>query len=201
MSDGIMRRNKKMIELKRDNEYYRPYVTNVNNVKRFIDKIYIYDESGVILKINQGWLENGQGQDISKIELEGELLLRRKENFDGKCYIMNTKSNYRDEKRCILYIPNNLVGFEKTNRYLNFNYTVIDVWESEIIGAKYEVWRHDFGLNDKLYELRREFDDVKKQYDFKIDSNIDPFIAKLKELKKEYEEEIKQIQAIDINKL
>lgn len=188
-----------MIELKRDNKYYRPYVTNVNNVKRFVDKIYIYDESGVILKINQGWFENGQ--DISKIELEGELLLRRKENFDGKCYIMNTKSNYNNEKRCILYLSNELVKFKMIKRYLNFNYVVVDVWESEIIGAKYEVWRHDFGLNDKLYNLSEEFDKVKEKYDFKIDSNIDPFIHKLEELKKEYDKHVEYIESIDINKL
>lgn len=192
-----------MLKITRGNQFYRPYVTNVNNVVRYVDKIYIYNNEGVILKINQGWIENKEGRDISTLELNTnkEIILRRKEKFDGEIYIMNTSSPYKGERRCILYIPNDLVGFKKVKRYLNFNYTVVDVWESNLINSKHQVWRNEFKLNDKLYELEKQFKELKEDYNFKLSNDINVYIEKIKELKKEYDNHIKYIESLNINEL
>ena len=192
-----------MLELTRGNQFYRPYITNVNNVTRYVDKIYIYNNKGIIVKINQGWMENKEGRDISNLELntDKKIILRRKEKFDGEIYIMNTDSPYKHEKRCILYIPNDLVQFKKVKRYLNFNYTVVDVWESDLLNVKYEVWRNEFKLNKKLYELEKEFGELKTDYNFKLDKNIDTYIKKIKELKKEYDTHIEWIKSLNIDEL
>lgn len=192
-----------MLRITRGNQFYRPYITNVNNVTRYVDKIYIYNNEGIILKINQGWLQNKEGRDITNLELntDKKIILRRKEKFDGEIYIMNVKSPYKDEKRCILYIPNELIQFKKVKRYLNFNYTVVDVWKSDIINSKYEVWRNEFKLNSKLYELEKQFKELKEDYKFKLDSNIDDYIEKIKELKKEYDNHIQWIESLNIDEL
>ena len=192
-----------MLELTRGNQFYRPYITNVNNVTRYVDKIYIYNNKRIIVKINQGWLENKQGKDIINLKLntDKKIILRRKEKFDGEIYIMNTDSPYKHEKRCILYIPNDLVQFKKVKRYLNFNYTVVDVWESDLLNVKYEVWRNEFKLNKKLYELEKEFGELKTDYNFKLDKNIDTYIKKIKELKKEYDAHIEWINSLNIDEL
>ncbi len=192
-----------MLKVTRGNQFYRPYVTNVNDVLRYVDKIYIYNNEGVILQINQGWLQNKQGKDITNLELntDKKIILRRKEKFDGEIYIMITASTYKSEKRCILYIPNNLTQFKKVKRYLNFNYTIVDVWESNLINAKYEVWRNEFKLNNKLYELEKQFKELKADYNFKLNGNIDVYIEKFKELKKEYDNHIKYIESLNINEL
>lgn len=192
-----------MLELRRGNKIYRPYVTNINNVERYVDKIYIYNNEGVILKINQGWLEDKKGKDITNLELntDKKIILRKKEKFDGEIYIINTDSPYKGEKRCILYVPNELVEFKKAKRFLNFDYTVIDVWESDIINSRHQVWRNEFKLNDKLYELEKQFKELKEDYNFKLDTNINEYIEKIKELKKEYDSHIKYIESLNINEL
>lgn len=192
-----------MLNITRGNSFYRPYITNVNNVTRYVDKIYIYNNEGIILKINQGWIENKQGRDISNLELntDKEIILRRKEKFDGEIYIMNVNSPYKGEKRCILYIPNELVQFKKVKRYLNFNYTVVDVWESDLLDAKHEVWRNEFKLNSKLYELETRFKELKEDHQFKLSNNIDDYIKKIKELKKEYDAHIEWIKSLNIDEL
>ena len=192
-----------MLELTRGNQFYRPYITNINNVTRYVDKIYIYNNKGIIIKINQGWMENKEGRDITNLKLntDKKIILRRKEKFDGEIYIMNTTSPYKSEKRCILYIPNDLVQFKKVKRYLNFNYTVVDVWESDLLNVKYEVWRNEFKLNKKLYELEKEFGELKTDYNFKLDKNIDTYIKKIKELKKEYDAHIEWIKSLNIDEL
>lgn len=192
-----------MLKITRGNQLYRPYITNINNVTRYVDKIYIYNNKGIILKINQGWMENKQGKDITDLELntDKKIILRRKEKFDGEIYIMNTDSPYKHEKRCILYIPNELIKFKKVRRYLNFNYTVVDVWESNLINAKYEVWRNEFKLNNKLYELEKQFKELKGDYNFKLNNNIDDYIKKIKELKKEYDTHIEWIKSLNIDEL
>ena len=192
-----------MLSITRGNKFYRLYVTSVNNIERYVDKIYIYNNEGVILKINQGWLQDKQGKDITNLQLntDKKIILRKKEKFDGEIYIINTDSPYKHEKRCILYIPNELVQFQKVKRYLNFNYTVIDVWESDLINSKCEVWRNEFKLNKKLYELEKEFKELKADYNFRLDKNIDTYIKKIKELKKEYEDHVKYIESLNINEL
>jgi len=192
-----------MLNITRGNKIYRPYLININNIERYVDKIYVYDKEGIILKIEQGWLEDKRGKDITNLELntDKEIILRRKEKFDGEIYIMNTVSPYKAEKRCILYIPNDLVQFKKVKRYLNFNYTVVDVWESNLINAKYEVWRNEFKLNNKLKELEKQFDELKKDYNFKLNKNINDYIEKIKELKKEYDAYIEWIKSLNINEL
>lgn len=192
-----------MLEITRGNMFYRPYVTHINNVERYVDKIYIYNNEGIILKINQGWLEDKQGKDIINLELntDKKIILRRKEKFDGEIYIINTDSQYKGEKRCILYIPNDLVQFKKVKRYLNFNYTIVDVWESDSLNAKYEVWRNDLKLNNKLKELEKQFKELKENYEFKLNNDINVYIEKIKELKKEYDNHIKYIESLNINEL
>ena len=192
-----------MLELTRGNQFYRPYITNINNVTRYVDKIYIYNNKGIIIKINQGWMENKEGRDITNLKLntDKKIILRRKEKFDGEIYIMNTVSPYKAEKRCILYIPNDLVQFKKVKRYLNFNYTVVDVWESDLLNVKYEVWRNEFKLNNKLYELEKQFKELKGDYNFKLNNNIDDYIKKIKELKKEYDTHIEWIKSLNIDEL
>ena len=192
-----------MLKITRGNRFYRPYITNANNVTRYIDKIYIYNNEGIILKINQGWLEDKEGKDIDSLELntDKKIILRRKEKFDGEIYIMNTASPYKSEKRCALYIPNELVQFKKVKRYLNFNYTVVDVWESNLINAKHEAWRNEFKLNNKLYELEKQFKELKEDYNFKLNKNIDDYIEKIKELKKEYDDHVKYIESLNIDEL
>ena len=192
-----------MLNITRGNQFYRPYITNVNGIERYVDRIYIYNNEGVILKINQGWLQDKQGKDITNLELntDKEIILRRKEKFDGEIYIMNTVSPYKGEKRCVIYIPNDLAGFKKVKRYLNFNYTVVDVWESDILNSRHQVWRNEFKLNDKLYELEKQFNELKKDYNFKISNNIDVYIEKFKKLKKEYDSHIEWIKSLNINEL
>lgn len=192
-----------MLKITRGNKFYRPYITNVNNVERYVAKIYIYDKEDIILKVNNGWLENKDGRDISTLELntDKEIVLRRKEKFDGEIYIMSIVSPYKDEKQCILYIPNELLQFKKVKRYLNFNYTVVDVWESDMIQAKYEVWRNDFELNDKLYELDKQFRETKEDYNFNIKNDITSYLNKFKTLQKEYNNHIEWIKSIDIEEL
>ena len=192
-----------MLKITRGNQFYRPYITNVNNVERFVDKIYIYNNEGIILKINQGWLEDKKGKDITNLTLntDKKIILRRKEKYDGEIYIMNTISPYKGEKRCILYIPNDLIGFKKVRRYLNFNYTVVDVWESNLLNVKYQEWRNEFKLNSKLYELEKQFKELKEDYNFRLDKNIDTYIKKIKELKKEYDTHIEWIKSLNIDEL
>ena len=192
-----------MLNITRGNQLYRPYITNVNGVERYIDKIYIYDKEGVILKINQGWLEDKKGKDITNLELntDKKIILRKKEKFDGEIYIINTNSPYKGQKRCILYIPNNLLGFKKVKRYLNSSYIVVDVWESNLINSRHQVWRNDLKLNNKLKELEKQFKELKEDYEFKLSNNIDVYIKKFKELKKEYDNHIKYIESLNINEL
>ena len=192
-----------MLNITRKNQFYRPYSTNVNGVERYVDEIYIYNKEGIILKINQGWFEDKKGKDITNLELntDKKIILRRKEKFDGEIYIMNTDSPYKGEKRCILYIPNDLIQFKKVKRYLSFNYTVVDVWESDILNVKHEVWRNEFKLNNKLYELEKQFKELKEDYDFKLSNDIDVYIEKIKELKEEYNNHIEWIKSLNINEL
>lgn len=37
--------------------WYRPYITYVNDVERVVDKIYIYNEEGIVISTHSGWLE------------------------------------------------------------------------------------------------------------------------------------------------
>lgn len=197
-----------MITIGKGVAWYRPYRTRVNGVERIVDKIHIYNEDGIILTIGQGWLESGVGfnrKDIEHFDLEvDELKLKRKEKFDGTVFILSVKSDYSNEKKCDLYIPNSLVQFKKVKRHITkgYSWSVVDTWESEILGATYEQYRHDLRVGEKLVKLKEEFETVKKHYEFEVDSeDILEKINTLMELKAEYDKEVERIENIDLDLL
>lgn len=195
-----------MIKIGQGSGWYRPYITNVNNVSRTVEEIRFYSEEGTVLVVGQGWLSRVDGGDIKEIELNAdELLLRRKEKLDGEVFIMSKKNDYSysDEKECVLYIPNSLANFKRVGRELKYGDTVVDRWVSEVLQSEYTVHRHDLRVNEGLKEIERRYQEIMKDnYNLSIDkSDIIEKLDKLKELKVEYDKEKERIKQIDINSL
>ena len=193
-----------MITIGRESSFYRPYVTVVNGTARFVRKIHIYNEKGIILTIGSGWLEKSGFEDIKELQLKtDEIKLRRKENFSNKeVFIISVKPEYSNENQCELYIHNDFIGFKKTGREMDFNFSIIDTWKAEKVGAYHKQYRHDIKVSDGIRKLERDFTEIKEKYDFNVTKDtVDEDIQRLTEIRKAWKEEKERLEKLDINKL
>ena len=189
-----------MITIKREASWYRPYAIQGRTVR----KIHMYNKEGIVLTIDSGWFEVKGYGDVEQFTLgTDEIKLRRKENFNEKeVFIISVKPEYSNEKSCELYIHNDLIGFKKTDRKMNFDFRVIDIWEAESIGAYHQEYRHDIKTNEGIKKLERDFAEIKKKYEFNVTKDeVDEELKRLIEIRAEWKKEKERLEKLDINKL
>lgn len=196
-----------MLKIQKNSNSYRiSYSITVNGITRNVSSIKFYDENGVVVEENDGNLirlnSNNEPLYAIGLDTDKEIKLKRKLNFDGEVFVMLHDKMF--EKYWELYIPNELAGFKKTDRYLwenEFIVTVIDKYESETLNAEIEVYRHDLEVDKKLIELRADFAEIKGSYDLTIDRDITEDLKKLMKLKRDYDKELNRVRGLDLSKL
>lgn len=185
-----------MIKLKRATNWYRPYTVVARGKEYLLEKIHFYDETGIVVSSNDGWLENARGVDIQEIELPVDKIIRRnKEKFDGEVFGITFRSY--NETRLVLYIPMTM---------LNINYDC----KKKLYGDRvYECYKGDqeVYLNKYIKSLDADLRVIKDNYRallekvgmYDMERNPDEIILKLTQMidvVKDFKEERKNIDAI-----
>jgi hypothetical protein len=184
------------------NNWYRPYYVSVNNKWYKIDKIKFYKGNEIIVESHSGWLETEKG-DIKELELPvEEIKLKRKENLDGKVFIISKGKEWcGNDTMADLYIPADMLGVHFVRHEIALKTQVRAVFEGEqgIYISKYIK-----SIDTTLHAIRSEYEEVHKKVSdsclsiYKTE-NVLADIDKLKELAEEFIAERKRIHSLTID--
>lgn len=99
-----------MGKLYRVASWYRPLHITRNGKELKLSNIIVYDNKGIIVETGYGYFDNDK-----EIEIGGEILLKRKEDFTKTTnFIMSDKKNWDNETEYKLYIHKDNIDFEFT---------------------------------------------------------------------------------------
>lgn len=191
------------MKIGRESSFYRPYAIVVNNRGYYVENICFYNESGVVVSTNFGWLENNNGGDIEEIELPiEEIKLRRKENFDGKVFAITNKDNYANETRMKLYIPCDMLGVHFVEN--EYNKAVYDVYSIYKGNQEIKIKQFVKSVDVELQNIRSEYEQLYKnvsESDLYIKKTDDVIanLEKMTELAKEYGAEKERLRNLTID--
>ena len=188
----------------RTSSIYRPYFIEVNGKSYKVDTIKFYNNDGVLVSTNVGWLQSGEGSlnDIESIELPiDKIYLRRKLKFDGVVFAM-IERNMFNETVAYLYIPADMLSIHFVEHKIQYGYQVRAIYE----GA-YGIYISSYvkSLDEKLNAIRNEYEEMHKSvndYKLSINRNFDEVISKidkLKELAEAYNAERKRLDNLIVD--
>jgi hypothetical protein len=184
----------------RQDSCYRPYSVVVNNKGYYLSNIHFYNESGVVVSSDWGWLERKNGTDIKSIELPvKEIKLRRKLKFDGVVFAMLHKDLY--EIKAELYIPCDMFGIRFTCNKLDKG-----IWQvRKVYDGEHEIHieQYVFSVDGKLIDIRDEYDKLYKDCEsYNFISNSDKVVLnldKMRELAEDYKTELARLNSLTID--
>lgn len=191
------------MKIGRESSFYRPYAIVVNNRGYYVENICFYNESGVVVSTNFGWLENNNGGDIKEIELPiEEIKLRRKENFDGKVFAMTNKDKYTNETRMKLYIPCDMLDIHFVEN--EYNKAVYDVYSIYKGNQEIKIKQFVKSVDVELQNIRSEYEELYKNVSesylyIKKTDDVIANLEKMTELAKEYGAEKKRLRNLTID--
>lgn len=188
----------------RKEKWYRPYIVEVNGRDYKLDKIHFYKDGKITVSSNSGWLETEHSRDISELVIPTEeILLRRKEKFDGKVFIMSAKNCF-GESVAQLYIPSDMLDIHFVEHRIEYGHQVRAIYKGE---QGIHISHYVKQLNEHLNELRSEYEETYKRVS-DTHLSINDFgtvladIEKLKQLAEAYNTErirLKNLTIADIN--
>lgn len=184
------------------NTWHRPYYVLVNNKWYQVDKIKFYKDNEIIVESNSGWLEKISGGDIKEIELPTEeIKLKRKENLDGKVFIISRGKEWcGNETMADLFIPADMLGIHFVRHEIAYKTQVRAIFEGEqgIYISKYIK-----STDTELYAIREQYEEVYKKVSdsclaiYKSEEVLEN-IDKLKELAEKFIAERKRIYSLTL---
>ena len=175
--------------LSRASDWYRPYSIYINNNNYVIDKIFIYDENGIITQCS-GWFETRENDRFSSKDIESinlpveyeDILLKRKEDFNiKKGFIISKGKDYNELKAC-LYLHKEVVGL-KFIGYIKEYDSIYEIYKGYVDDEIIDFRNNVKFLKNKLYDLTSKFDDIVKNIS-SYDLTQDKLDTLLKDLKK-----------------
>ena len=194
-----------MISLKRETKWYRPYYAIVNDRQYKVDNLKIYQD-GKILVATGSWFENERGRDIEAVSLPGDqVILRRKEKFDGTVCAMTHKESYGNETLIDVYIPADMLNIHFTE------YKIIHRQLKAIYKGEQDICIQ-FSmkcLDTHKWSIEQNYEDIYKQVDgFALRCNTEDngenllsLLAKMKELVVEYITEKKRVANLTVEEV
>ena len=184
-----------MVILNKNYAWYRPY----HYGKYVIKNIKFYNENGVVIETNNGWLENNK-KDLDYIGLNiDDIQLKRKEDFSLKGAFMISKGkDYSDELGAELYINVELVNLHFTEYKKEYDsirkyYKGIDFDNQEFEVAENVKW-----LKGDYYKYSSILEDKVKNFNartYDLDEEIlNDFIKDIKKYGKKLLKEKEKIE-------
>lgn len=186
----------------RTSVWHRPYGVMVNDKGYEVKTIKFYKDNEIIVSTTSGWLVDKNESDILNFELPiDEIKLRRKENFDGKVFIISQGKDWIGNQIVAdLYIPADMVGVHFVQHEIKYRQlrAVYEGKQSIYISTVVK------SLTDTLYSIRDEYEQMYKQLDDSsmsitradiVFANID----KLKELAEKYKAEQERLSNLTID--
>ena len=183
------------------NTWHRPYYVLVNNKWYQVDKIKFYKDNEILVESNSGWLETENG-DLKEVELPTEeIKLKRKENLDGKVFIISKGKEWcGNDTIADLYIPADMLGVHFVRHEIAYKTQVRAIFEGEqgIYISKYVK-----SLDSELYVIRGQYEEVYKRVSDTClsvykEEDVLADIDKLKELAEKFKAERKRIHSLTI---
>lgn len=187
------------MKITRTSKWYRPYGVNVGGKGYYVNKIYFYDENGIICNSQSGWLESKSGRDIEEIYLPIEKIIRRnKEKFDGEVFGIPYKEYYEKDIKINLYIPAKMLNihYEKTVRMFDTEIYDYFVGGEDILIKK---WVKTVGEHLRILETEYEeaIKKISSSYLLKKEAGkIKETLKYLNALIEDYEKEYEKINAM-----
>lgn len=194
------------MKIQRGADWYKPYTIEKNGISRDVVDIVIYEINGKeIVRSGMGYLSDivTGVTALKEIEIptDKDIKLKRKKRFDGEVFVVTKEESFSNKLSWVLYIPNELVKFKRVSRQIKLQ-TVVDRWESKVLGATIEVYRHDFGVFEKTQQLKKRFEEIRNGYHFRIEQeDIEEQLELLGDLQRQYKKELQRIESIDLEKL
>lgn len=184
-----------MIKIERDNYFYRYYCVDKYKIKR----INFYDENGIIISNESGWLENNR-EDLHYISLDiNDIPLKRKEDFSIKgAFIISCGKNYVNQLEAELYINIKLVdlrfnGYVKEYDNIRKQYVGVDFDKQP-----FQIYENVKWLKGQWYEYREKVEEyAKKLQSITFDTTIDELEECVKQIREYGKKMFKEKQRID----
>lgn len=186
----------------RATSFYRPYFVVASGREYRVEKIHFYNDGKILVSTNSGWLENENERDIESVELPiDEIKARRKENFDGKVFVISKgKESYTNELLAELYIPAEMFDVHFVENKIEYKNQVRAIYKGTngIYISKYIK-----SIDGKLSAIRKQYEEVYEACDgYNLGYHTEDIIKnldKLKALAEQYIEEKKRVESLTID--
>ena len=176
--------------------WYRPYYVVASGREYKIEKIHFYNDGKILVSVNNGWLENQNG-DIESIELPiDEIKAKRKEDFNGKVFVISKgKELYGDELLAELYIPCEMLNVQFVENKIEYKTQVRAIYK----GANgIYISSYVKSLDGELNKIRKEYEEIYKACDgYNLGCHTEDIIKKIDNLKALAEQYVKEKQLIE----
>ncbi len=162
-----------MVKIGKNSAWYRPYQYG----KYTIQDIRFYDENGVIINTNSGWLENGWLETGSRVDLQSieldvdDIPLKRKENLNIKgAFIVSDGRDYVGTLKATLYIHKDIVHLESVG-YRKVYDSIREFFKGVTSdNQEFEISTLMKYLKDDYYKCKDELKEVLKKFDSDIEN-------------------------------
>lgn len=164
--------------------WYNPFTAVTKDLKCYeLDNIIIYCENGILIETNQGWFDRGNNDLKEGLEIEPEIIYKRKVDFTKKenFVIKSEKKSYRFDCKYTLYLYYKNVNYKYNgltldSLFLNINYSILNEYNFiDVIGDRHKKSRD---IENKITDIIKQLD----HYNFYYHNDI--FNKALKDLKK-----------------
>lgn len=176
--------------------WYRPYYVVASGREYKIEKIHFYNDGKILVSVNNGWLENQNG-DIESIELPiDEIKAKRKEDFNGKVFVISKgKELYGDELLAELYIPCEMLNVQFVENKIEYKTQVRAIYK----GANgIYISSYVKSLDGELNKIRKEYEEIYKACDgYNLGCHTEDIIKKIDNLKALAEQYVKEKQLME----
>lgn len=176
--------------------WYRPYYVVASGREYKIEKIHFYKDGKILVSVNNGWLENQNG-DIESIELPiDEIKAKRKEDFNGKVFVISKgKELYGDELLAELYIPCEMLDIQFVENKIEYKTQVRAIYK----GANgIHISSYVKSLDGELNKIRNQYEEIYKACDgYNLGYHTEDIIEKIDNLKALAEQYVKEKQLME----
>lgn len=174
-----------MTILAKSTSFFNPYLIEYKGRTHELKDIKFYDKKGNVISVGRGWF--GNNNILGSIVIPFDIVLRRKEKFDGEAFIVPRQKEYYERNKrskCDIYLP-----MEEFFEHFQIEKNMVPQDQGFRIEsfAKYQSKSHPEMYFYDYNDISLQVNEAKKAHAINLRNVIKNMELELKKLKKELE--------------